>query len=101
MRLKMKTIKFLLFIFLAINLSGCFIFPINIVAPLKTTVVDSETGRPIAGAVVLRIVCDIHDYSCRRAFFEKAITDDKGMVCLDSKKEWGQIGRASCRERVS
>lgn len=89
MILRMKLIKSI-FVFLSVfSISGCFIFPLKTVEPLKTTVVDSETGEPIAGAVVLRIVCDVHDFSCENALIEKTITNEKGTVRFGSKRKSG------------
>ena len=85
----MKLIKSIPIIFWVFSIWGCFVFPLKTVEPLSTTVVDSESGKPIAGAVVLRIVCGIHDFSCKNASIEKKFTNNKGMIYLGSKREWG------------
>ena len=57
-------------------LSSC--YPARIIMPLNTKVVDSETGDPIEGAQVLRIVCDIHDFDGSDAKVERGKTDKDG-----------------------
>jgi len=53
-------------------LSAC-VFPVTIVGRLDTKVVDAVTGDPIVGALVLRIVCDIHDFGCQNGKLEKGV----------------------------
>jgi len=57
--------------------------------PLKTRVVDADTGAPIEGATVLRVVCDLHDFRCTGGNMETSKTDKHGEVELSGKRKWG------------
>ncbi|MBI5695132.1 MAG: hypothetical protein HZC51_05230 [Nitrospirae bacterium] len=70
-------------------LSGCFPFPARTTMPLRTTVVDAESGAPIEGAKVLRIVCDLHDFDCSHAVIDRGHTDQDGYIKMSGKRKWG------------
>ncbi len=86
----MNKINLILLIAISLTLTGCiFIYPIRVVEPLTATVIDANTGTPIEGATVLRIVCDLHDSGCKYAFIEKTTTNEKGLIDIDGDRDWG------------
>jgi len=70
-------------------LPGCLIFPATIIAPLDLRVLDAQTGVPIQGAQILRIVCDIHDFHGSHGVVDRTKTDADGRVRLPGKSRWG------------
>lgn len=76
-------------LFLVNLLAGCIIYPMQVVTPLETTVVDAKTGIPIEGAQVLRVVCDIHDYGCNRGKIDIGQTNKEGEIEISGKRQWG------------
>ncbi len=73
-------------------LPGCTValFPAVIVAPIDLKVVDADTGDPINDAVVLRIVCDIHNFrDCTNGMVDRARTDKNGSAKIPDKRKWG------------
>lgn len=73
----------------AFLLAGCCCFPARVAMPLRTTVLDSETGAPIAGAHVVRFVGDVHDRQCQRSTIEQLETDESGLVAAPGRRKWG------------
>lgn len=80
--------KLILLLSLFPLLTGC-PYPARTVMPLKSQVIDAETGLPIEKATVLRVVCDIHDSRCVHGQIEKAETNKEGRVELEGKRKWG------------
>jgi len=78
-----------LFSLLFFVLSGCFAFPLRTIEPLRVTVIDASTGTPIANAIVLRVVCDIHNRDCKDAFIDMNKTNEKGIIRLSGKRDCG------------
>ena len=72
-----------------LSLSGCIIAPLRVAAPLDVTVVDAQDRTPIANAVVVYLVCDIHDFGCDHARLVSATSSDKGEVKIDGQRKWG------------
>lgn len=70
-------------------LPGCLIFPATIIAPLDLKVLDAQSGVPIEGAQVLRVVCDIHDFYCSHGIVDRTRTGADGRVTLPGKSRWG------------
>jgi hypothetical protein len=85
----MKKLNSILLISMCLTLWGCFVFPLRTIEPLKITVIDASTGTPIEGAIVLRLVCDIHNRDCNNAFIDMNVTNDKGIICLSGKRDFG------------
>ena len=85
----MNKINYLLCSFLFFVLAGCFVFPLRTIEPLKVRVIDASTGTPIAGAIVLRVVCDIHDRDCKNAFIDMNKTNVTGFIRLCGKRNFG------------
>lgn len=80
--------KFLIVLALLPLLTGC-PYPARTVMPLNSRVFDAETGQPIERAEVLRVVCDIHDFGCKRGYIDKTETNKDGIIELDGKRTWG------------
>jgi hypothetical protein len=80
--------KRLLLVLLLVALAGCFPYPARIVMPLRTRVVDAGTGQPISGAKVLRVMCDIHDFTCANAIVDRGETNQEGQIDLPGKRRW-------------
>lgn len=57
--------------------------------PLKTQVVDAESGKAVPDATVLRIVCDVHDHLYENAIINRGKTDQNGYIQMTGKREWG------------
>jgi len=64
-------------------------YPARTVMPLKTEVVDAESGQPIEGASYLRIVCDVHDFNCSSAKIDRGITRKDGFIEVNGERKWG------------
>ena len=82
----MKIILTLIFIFF---LHGCAIYPMRVVMPFETKVVDATTKEPIENAQYIRIVCDIHNFGCKNAYLDSGKSSPGGIIHLKSKREWG------------
>ena len=70
-------------------LASCVIYPARIVMSLNTRVVDAESGNPIEGARVLRIVCDVHDSRCIHGRIDQGETDSGGIIKMSGDRKWG------------
>lgn len=77
-----------LVVLLLVALAGCFPYHARVVMPLRTQVVDAGTGLPISGAKVLRVMCDIHDFTCSNATVDRGETDQQGRIDLPGKRKW-------------
>lgn len=75
--------------FPALLLTGCVFAPLPISAPLRTTVVDSDSGAAIPGAQVLRVVKDVHDSGGRDERVVRTTTDAQGKVSVPRVWRWG------------
>jgi hypothetical protein len=62
--------------------------------PLKTQVIDAENGRPIPDATVLRIICDVHDFSCQQAKLNWGQTDQEGRIKMAGECKWMIVAAA-------
>lgn len=82
-------IKIVFVFVMVLILSACVFYPARIVMPLNTRIVDSESGNPIEGAQVLRIVCDVHDFDCSNGRIDKTQSDSNGIVKALGSREWG------------
>ena len=72
-----------------LSLSGCIIAPLRVAAPLDVTVVDAEDHTPIVNAVVVYLVCDIHDFGCDHGRLVSGTSSEKGHVKIDGQRKWG------------
>jgi len=63
---------------------------VHLIMPLSTRVVDADSGQPIAGAQVLRIVDDIHGYRNGHAYaqMERSYSDTNGHIEMEGKRKW-------------
>jgi hypothetical protein len=86
---KGNRMKKALLIFHLFLLTGCIPYPARVVMPLKTQVVDAESGTPIEGAQVLRIVCDVHDMTCKNAKMDRGQSDNNGNIKMEGERKWG------------
>ena len=68
-------------------LPGCFPAPLRVAHPVKVTVVDAESGLPIANASVVHIVCD--GSRCENATLLRTTTDVDGALSIDGRRQWG------------
>jgi hypothetical protein len=80
--------RVLLLIIVVLGLYGC-VYPARIKMPIRTQVVDAETGQPIAGARLLQIVCDVHDFGCTHAEVDCAQSNQEGFLEVSGKRQWG------------
>lgn len=69
-------------------LGGCIPWPIQIIEPLDVSVVDATTGQPLANVEYLRIVCDVHDFTCAHARVDAGLAAD-GHLALPGRRDWG------------
>ena len=76
-------------IFLLCYLASFIFHPARIVMPLSVQVIDSQSGTPIEGANILRIVCDIHDRSCKNLNLSRGQTDKNGRIKMEGIRKWG------------
>jgi len=81
--------KAILLITLLPLLTGCLFYPVRTATPVNIRVVDAETGKPIAGAHVLRIVCDVHDLHCQNGRIDRSQTDNEGFVKVAGETRFG------------
>jgi len=79
----------LITILLLLTLGGCVIYPMRVVLPLETTVVDSSTGKPVPNVKYIRVVCDIHDFSCKEPTIDTGESDENGRIGLSGHRKWG------------
>jgi hypothetical protein len=68
-------------------LPGCFPAPLRVANPVKVTVVDAETGRPIGNAAVVHIVCT--GSRCENATLLRTTTGTDGALTIDGRRQWG------------
>lgn len=87
-----KHTAFFLFVSLFI-LTGCIPIhdTIRVAEPLEVIVVDAETEKPIAGASVVYIVCDLHDYSCSKGKLIRTTSNEKGEVKIEGETKTGIV----------
>lgn len=81
---------FSLFVSLFI-LTGCIPIhdTIRTAEPLDVLVVDAETEKPIAGASVVYLVCDLHDYGCSRGKLICTTSNEKGEIKIEGETKTG------------
>jgi len=80
--------RFIFLLALLPLLAGC-PYPAQVIMPLTTQVVDAESGAPIEGAQVLRIVCDVHDMQCKKAKMDRGQSDKNGNIKMRGERKWG------------
>ncbi|MEW6002833.1 MAG: hypothetical protein AB1638_09345 [Nitrospirota bacterium] len=51
--------------------------------------VDAETEKSIAGASVVYLVCDLHDYGCSRGKLIRTTSNEKGEVKIEGETKSG------------
>lgn len=56
-----------LLIVLTLSLGGCFIWPFKVAEELDVEVIDATSGTPVPYAEIVKVACDVHNFSCRRA----------------------------------
>jgi hypothetical protein len=78
----------LLFVSLFI-LAGCIPHTIRTAEPLEVIVLDTETEKPIAGASVVYLVCDLHDYGCSKGKLIRTTSNEKGEVKIEGETKTG------------
>lgn len=81
-------LKRVLPVLLSLGLGACIPYPMQTVEPLEVTVVDATTGTPLQDIHYLRIVCDVHDFTCAHAFIDSGISPGAHLV-LAGKRRWG------------
>jgi hypothetical protein len=59
-----------------------------LVMPLATQIVDAETGKPIAGADILRVIPDIHDRAWNDAIMDRGRSDQNGNIKMGETSIW-------------
>jgi len=82
-------LKGLAAVLLGLILSGCFVWPMKVAYELEVTVVDAKTERPIPGAQVVYLACDVHDFDCSHARLIRTVGDKEGVVDIAGKRRWG------------
>jgi hypothetical protein len=80
--------KFFICLFI---LTGCIPVhnTIRLAEPLEVIVLDTETEKPIAGASVIYLVCDLHDYGCNRGKLIRTTSNEKGEVKIEGETKTG------------
>jgi hypothetical protein len=68
---------------------GCIVAPLPVSSPLDVSVVDAETGAPIARAAVVYFVCDIHDFDCSEGRLVRTESGPGGKVTIPRRWRWG------------
>ncbi len=61
---------------------------VSLVLPVNTQVIDSETRKPIAGAIIQRLFTEFHDYEFNYAYIDSSISDGDGMIKMDGTQKW-------------
>lgn len=79
---------FFLFVSLFI-FTGCMPTTVRLANPLEVIVVDAETEKPVVGASVVYIVCDLHDYGCSRGKLIRTTSNEKGEVKIQGETKTG------------
>ncbi|MGZ8218872.1 hypothetical protein [Methylomagnum sp.] len=72
----------------AFGATGCFYLAL-VKMPISTQIVDAETGQPIAGARLLQVVCDVHDFDCVHGEIDLVQSNQDGLVEVNGKHKWG------------
>lgn len=88
------TFKALPFFFLVVSLfilTGCLPIhdTIRVAEPLDVIVIDAETEKPIPGASVVYLVCDLHDYVCDKGKLIRTISNEMGEVKIEGETKTG------------
>ncbi len=58
---------------------------ITFVLPLRTTITDATTGKPLAGVLVQRMVTEFHDYNFDNAYIDSSRSGADGVVMIEKK----------------